>query len=110
MQSDSSSSDETERYINLFTMTHHAIDQEVRDTVSSSRKYTNRDNRFEPHDHLVRDYFAEEPKFDDDFFRIRFRMSRRLFVKIATDLESNFEYFQRRFHSCGKIGFSALQR
>nr|XP_043638000.1 uncharacterized protein LOC122609003 [Erigeron canadensis] len=91
-------------------MAHHALDQEVRDTASSSRKYTKRDNRIESHDRLVRNYFAEEPKLDEDFFRTRFRMSRWLFVKIATDLENNFEYFQRRFDSRGKLGFSVLQR
>nr|XP_043615960.1 uncharacterized protein LOC122587861 [Erigeron canadensis] len=91
-------------------MAHYAIEQDVRDTASSSRKYTNRNNRVESRDHLVRDYFAEEPKFDENFFRTRFRMSRQLFVKIATDLESNFEYFQRRVDGRGKMGFSALQR
>nr|XP_043639611.1 uncharacterized protein LOC122610709 [Erigeron canadensis] len=110
MQSDSSSSDETKRYINLFTMVHYAIEQDVRDTASSSRKYKNRDNRVESHDRLVRDYFAVELKFDEGFFRQRFRMSRRLFLKIATDLESNFEYFQRRVNGRGEMGFSALQR
>nr|XP_043630586.1 uncharacterized protein LOC122601919 [Erigeron canadensis] len=91
-------------------MAHYAIEQDVRDTASSSRKYTNRDNCVETHDRLVRDYFAEEPKFDENFFRTRFRMSRRLFVKIASDLEINFEYFQRRVDGRGKMGFSALQR
>nr|XP_043638500.1 uncharacterized protein LOC122609530 [Erigeron canadensis] len=110
MPSDSSSSDEMDRYVNLFAMAYHAIDQEIRDTASSSRKYTNRDDRMESHDRLVRDYFASEPKFDEGFFRQRFRMSRRLFLKIATDLESNFEYFQRKFDARGKLGFSAYQR
>nr|XP_043629212.1 uncharacterized protein LOC122600513 [Erigeron canadensis] len=91
-------------------MAHYAIEQDVCDTASSSRKYTNRNNRIESHDRLVRDYFAEEPKFDEDFFRTRFRMSRQLFVKIATYLESNFQYFQRRVDGRGKMGFPALQR
>nr|XP_043619867.1 uncharacterized protein LOC122591680 [Erigeron canadensis] len=110
LPSDSSSSDETDRYVNLFAMANHAIDQEVRETASSSRKYTNRYDRIKSHDRLVRDYFASEPKFDEGFFRQRFRMSRRLFLKIATDLESNFEYFQRKIDARGKLGFSASQR
>nr|XP_043608842.1 uncharacterized protein LOC122580639 [Erigeron canadensis] len=110
LPSDSSSSDETDRYVNLFAMAHHAIDQEVFDTASSSRKYTNRDDRIESHNHLVRDYFASELKFDEGFFRQRFRMSRWVFLKIATDLERNFEYFQRKFDARGKLRFSTYQR
>nr|XP_043620883.1 uncharacterized protein LOC122592661 [Erigeron canadensis] len=91
-------------------MAHYAIEQDLRDTASSSRKYTYRDNRVETHDRLVRDYFAEKPKFDENFFRTRFQMSRRLFVKITTYLESNFEYFQMRVDGRGKMEFSALQR
>nr|XP_043617238.1 uncharacterized protein LOC122589057 [Erigeron canadensis] len=109
-QSDSSSSDETERFINLFTMAHYAIQQDVRDTASSSRTYTRRDDRGESHNRLFRDYFAEEPKFNETFFRQRFRMSRRLFVKIASDLENNFSFFQRKIDARGKWGFSPLQR
>nr|XP_043611583.1 uncharacterized protein LOC122583224 [Erigeron canadensis] len=110
MQSDSSSPDEMERYINLFTMAHYAIEQDVHDTASSSRKYTQRDDCIDSHNRLFRDYFVEEPKFDEGFFRQRFRMSRRLFVKIASDLENNFPFFQRRIDARGKWGFSVLQR
>nr|XP_043611544.1 uncharacterized protein LOC122583183 [Erigeron canadensis] len=91
-------------------MAHYAIQQDVRDTASSSRTYTRRDDRSESHNHLFRDYFAEEPKFNETFFRQRFRMSRRLFVKIASDLENNFSFFQRKIDARGKWGFSALQR
>nr|XP_043637892.1 pumilio homolog 12-like [Erigeron canadensis] len=91
-------------------MAHYAIQQDVRDTASSSRTYTRRDDRSESHNRLFRDYFAEEPKFNETFFRQRFRISRRLFVKIASDLENNFSYFQRKIDARGKWGFSALQR
>nr|XP_043638195.1 uncharacterized protein LOC122609204 [Erigeron canadensis] len=91
-------------------MAHYAIQQDVRDTASSSRTYTRRDDRGESHDRLFRDYFAEEPKFNETFFRQWFRMSRRLFVKIASDLENNFSFFQRKIDARGKWGFSALQR
>nr|XP_043621446.1 uncharacterized protein LOC122593145 [Erigeron canadensis] len=91
-------------------MAHYAIQQDVRDTASSSRTYTRHDDRGESHNRLFRDYFAEEPKFNETFFRQRFRMSRRLFVKIASDLENNFSFFQRKIDARGKWGFSALQR
>nr|XP_043631527.1 uncharacterized protein LOC122602978 [Erigeron canadensis] len=91
-------------------MAHYAFQQDVRDTTSSSRTYTIRDDRLESHNRLFQDYFAEEPKFNETFFRQRFRMSKRLFVKIASDLENNFSFFQRKMDARGKWGFSALQR
>ena len=110
---DSSSDDEQERLERLgkiFAVAQEAIDQEVRDTASSSRRTTKRDSRARTHARLFQDYFCEDPKFDADFFRTRFRMSRELFLKIVGDMESNFEYFQRRFDGRGRIGFSSLQK
>nr|XP_043623690.1 uncharacterized protein LOC122595403 [Erigeron canadensis] len=57
-------------------MAHYAIQQDVRDTASSSRTYTRHDDRGESHNRLFRDYFAEESKFNETFFRQWFRMSR----------------------------------
>ena len=113
LPSDSSSSDEEERVARLatiFAVAQQAIEEEVRDTASSSRCSTKRDARALTHDRLVRDYFNEEPKFDAAFFRTRFRMRKELFLKIVGDMESNFEYFKRKFDSRGRIGFSSLQK
>jgi hypothetical protein len=42
----------------------------------------------EGHNRLMEDYFAEEPKYPLEVFRRRFRMDRRLFLRIADDLSS----------------------
>ena len=41
------------------------------------------------------DYFDENPKFNEDTFRHRFRMSKSLFLKIVSDVEANNEWFSR---------------
>nr|XP_043615749.1 protein ALP1-like [Erigeron canadensis] len=59
----------------------------------AKRKVVNR-NRWTASQKLHRDYFCEEPKYDDYFFEDRYRMPKRLFLKIVHDLESRYEYFQ----------------
>jgi hypothetical protein len=84
---------------------------ELEDSGSSSntRTYIER-NREEAHQKLVRDYFGDDQKFGEFFFRHRFRMTKRLFLKIVHDVESNFEYFQLGFDGRGQRSFSALQK
>ena len=38
--------------------------------------------RFKGHERLMRDYFVEDPVYDARMFRQRFRMSKRLFLRI----------------------------
>nr|XP_043638067.1 uncharacterized protein LOC122609073 [Erigeron canadensis] len=68
---------------------------ELEDTGTSTdtRRYIDRD-REEAYAILMRDYFVEDSKFDEPFFRHRFRMSKRLFLKIVGDIEANFSYFK----------------
>jgi len=73
------------------------------DTASSSdsRTYIER-FREEAHEKLMSDYFVEEPKFGEFFFRQRFRMSKPLFLQIVNDIEARFEYFQEGHDGRGK--------
>nr|XP_043620059.1 uncharacterized protein LOC122591900 [Erigeron canadensis] len=79
------------------------------DTGSSTDtcRYIDR-NRLEAHETLMRDYFVEDSKFDEPFFR--FRMSQRLFLKIVNDIEARFAYFQERYDGRGKKCFTVLQK
>ncbi|XP_022030052.1 uncharacterized protein LOC110930972 [Helianthus annuus] len=43
------------------------------------------------------DYFAENPVYTDEMFRRRFRMSRRLFLRIANDLANYDPFFTLRW-------------
>ena len=62
------------------------------------------------YDRLVADYFADEPLYSTKVFRRRFRMSRRLFLRIADDM-ANFEpFFTLRYDARGKRGFTTLQK
>nr|XP_043618318.1 uncharacterized protein LOC122590043 [Erigeron canadensis] len=58
----------------------------------------------------MRDYFVEDSKFDEPFFRHRFRMSKRLFLKIVGDIEAKFSYFQEGYDARGKKSCTALQK
>nr|XP_043618970.1 uncharacterized protein LOC122590855 [Erigeron canadensis] len=66
--------------------------------------------RVEANDRLMRNYFSENPTYNERLFRQRFRMSKRLFFKISGDLEAEYPYFQQRYNASGKLGFSAIQK
>ena len=60
---------------------------------------------------LIQDYFANNAKFTDDQFIRRFRMSRALFLKIVTDLESKYDFFSKLlFDARMQKSFTALQK
>nr|XP_043615681.1 uncharacterized protein LOC122587565 [Erigeron canadensis] len=78
-------------------------------TTRSKRKVVNSD-RWEAGERLFRDYFSDEPKFDDEFFEDRYRMPKRLFLKIVHDLESRYKYFQEGYDGRMKNSFTAIQK
>jgi hypothetical protein len=43
-------------------------------------------------------------------FRRRFRMSKRLFLRISGDLENAFPYFQQKPDARGNMGFTSIQK
>ena len=74
---------------------------EEEDTAKSTRKSVKRD-RIGAAERLHRDYFCEDPKFDDQFFEDRYRMPKSLFLKITHDIESRFEFFQEGYDTRAK--------
>ncbi|KAJ9558191.1 hypothetical protein OSB04_012805 [Centaurea solstitialis] len=66
--------------------------------------------REDGHDKLVADYFSDNPVYNDEDFKRRFRMSRRLFVRIVSDLEREFDCFKQQWDARGVKGFSPLQK
>ncbi|KAJ9540578.1 hypothetical protein OSB04_027084 [Centaurea solstitialis] len=66
--------------------------------------HKNRD-REEGHDKLFADYFSDNPVYNDNDFSRRFRMTRRLFLRIVGDLENEFDFFKQ-----GVKGFSPIQK
>lgn len=59
---------------------------------------------------LMRDYFNVTPVFSELMFRRRFRMSRRLFCRIAKTLGENDPYFTQRRDCTSKLGISPYQK
>ncbi|KAJ0870022.1 putative harbinger transposase-derived protein [Helianthus annuus] len=82
---------------------------ELLDTASSSKKNVRRD-RVGGHETLMADYFVENPKFNADIFRQRFRMSKSLFLKIFNNVEANNEWFQEGLDGRMKKSFTTLQK
>jgi hypothetical protein len=62
------------------------------------------------HERLVEDYFAAEPLYAESMFRTRFRMNRRLFLRIVDALGKWSPYFTYRADCAGRIGLSPLQK
>ena len=62
------------------------------------------------HERLVEDYFAAEPLYPESMFRTRFRMNRRLFLRIVDALGQWSPYFTYRADCAGRIGLSPLQK
>ncbi|XP_035842050.1 uncharacterized protein LOC118488798 [Helianthus annuus] len=62
------------------------------------------------HELLIRDYFSENPVYNENLFRRRFRMSRRLFLRVVEDLQNSFEFFQQRRDAREVLGFSGIHK
>ncbi|XP_035834277.1 uncharacterized protein LOC110883120 [Helianthus annuus] len=73
------------------------------------RGYIERDRRG-AHDRLMKDYFDEEPTYSNEMFRRRFRMSKRLFLRIVHDLEANYDFFKQKADARGELGFTGIQK
>ena len=80
-----------------------------REPEKNKRGYIERDRRA-AHDRLMKDYFDEAPTFSNEMFRRRFRMSKRLFLRIVDDLEANYDYFKQKADARGALGFTGIQK
>ncbi|KAF5805829.1 hypothetical protein HanXRQr2_Chr05g0214061 [Helianthus annuus] len=83
---------------------------ELQDTGTSNRRRYIELQREEGHETLMADYFVEDPKYNEDIFRHRFRMSKRLFLKIVSDVEENDPWFVEAPDARGRKGFTPLQK
>jgi hypothetical protein len=62
------------------------------------------------HDIIMRDYFCDNPVYDDVQFRTRFRMSRRLFLKVVEAICAFDSYFVQKPDATGTLGLSSIQK
>ncbi|XP_022041738.1 uncharacterized protein LOC110944383 [Helianthus annuus] len=83
---------------------------QLEDTGTSKKRKTVHRDRVKCHDNLMRDYFVDEPVFNEDIFRQRFRMSKRLFLKILSDVQANNSWFQDAEDASGRKSFTSIQK
>nr|XP_043625751.1 uncharacterized protein LOC122597186 [Erigeron canadensis] len=97
--------------LTVTTMIQAAEDEEdEEDQLSPRRRTVLERRREEAYARLVRLYFAERPVFGVRDFRRRYRMSKRLFLRITNDLEESYPYFQQRMDVREKLGFMPIHK
>ncbi|GKB29215.1 transcription elongation factor SPT6 [Tanacetum coccineum] len=83
------------------------------------RNYIYRE-RVEAEARLMADYFGHRLKYPDYYFRLRYRMSRKLFLDIVSGIENyiethhpfslHFDFFRVRPDATGVLGFSVIMK
>ena len=58
----------------------------------------------------MRDYFVEDPVYDARMFCQRFRISKRLFLRILESVQNYDSYFMQKPDATGQLGLSGLQK
>ena len=71
--------------------------------------FVNRDREAADH-RLFNDYFADNPLYNEDQFRRRYRMRRSLFLRIVDAVKDHDQYFQQRRDHAGRLGLSSNQK
>ena len=74
-----------------------------------SRQYRYRD-RVSGHSRLLNDYFVENPVYNETLFRMRFRLSQPLFLRILHTLQQHNDYFVQRRNAANTVGLSGEQK
>ena len=74
-----------------------------------TRQYRYRD-RVSSHSRLLKNYFVENPAYDETLFRRRFRLSRPLFLRILQTLQQHNHYFVQRRNAANTVGLSGEQK
>ena len=59
---------------------------------------------------LWNDYFSDNPRYNANMFRRRYRMSRSLFLRIVEAVHNHDLYFHQKKDGVGRIGLSPLQK
>uniref|UniRef100_A0A0D2ZUU6 DDE Tnp4 domain-containing protein n=1 Tax=Brassica oleracea var. oleracea TaxID=109376 RepID=A0A0D2ZUU6_BRAOL len=109
----SSSSDEPEQRLNeafddIFEDTYNNI-VEAQPNKQRKHAYIER-NREAGHNRLWNDYFSEDPTFPAHLFRRRFRMNKKLFLRIVHHLSEDVPFFRQRRDATGRFVLSPLQK
>ncbi|KAL4555660.1 hypothetical protein LXL04_038287 [Taraxacum kok-saghyz] len=104
----SDSSDEDEFEVNEFM--YHTIQKRKEPAAVKQRRRAINRNREEGHKQLMRDYFDEDCVYPEEKFEDRYRVSKRVMLRIAHDLSERYPYFTLRYDARGRRGFTTLQK
>ncbi|XP_073063962.1 uncharacterized protein [Primulina eburnea] len=75
----------------------------------TSHVVINRD-RLAAEQRVYNDYFSESPMYNESMFKRRFRMSRRLFLRIMESVQQHDNYFVQKVDALGRPGLSPYQK
>ncbi|XP_022040380.1 uncharacterized protein LOC110942928 [Helianthus annuus] len=84
--------------------------------VAESSQRTTRKRRTTLRNHEVgdariwKDYFSPQPVYPENYFRRRFRMSKKLFNRILEGISQHSPYFTQRYDCSGRKGLSPHQK
>ena len=67
-------------------------------------------HRLEGYCMLYSDYFADAPLHGEKTFRRRYRMSRKLFLRIVNSIREFDNYFKCKMDCTGGLGFTSIQK
>lgn len=86
---------------------------------SHRRRYIRREREV-AEAHLRADYFGDQPKYLEENFRRRYRMSRKLFLEIVEGIETyiethhplpaHFDFFRQRANATGLMSFNVIMK
>ncbi|MFS8013957.1 putative harbinger transposase-derived protein [Helianthus anomalus] len=100
---ESSSDNDT---LNFFVSVYNELDAE---SSRPKKKMVDRD-RIRANEVLMNDYFVENPLYNSETFRDRFRLPKELFLKIVGDIEASEGWFQEGYDARGKPSFTPIQK
>ncbi|XP_035541678.1 uncharacterized protein LOC109020365 [Juglans regia] len=87
-----------------------ADEQSSRHRANRQRSKFIRRDHIQGHECLFGDYFAENPVYFSNLFRMRFQMSRPLFLRIVNEVESYKLYFVQKTNNVGRLCLSSMQK
>nr|KAJ0186232.1 hypothetical protein LSAT_V11C900498710 [Lactuca sativa] len=88
----------------------HTLLSVTQDVIRERGETSHRKKKQAAHELLVRGYFSPDSLYDLSKFEECFYISRNLFLRITSDLERNYEFFQLRLDARGKRGFTTIQK
>ncbi|XP_040987882.1 uncharacterized protein LOC121235613 [Juglans microcarpa x Juglans regia] len=100
-----SSDDELDAVINA-----EADEESSRHRGNRQRRKFIRCDHIQGHKRLFHYYVAENPVYPYNIFRMRFWMSRPLFLRILNEVEAYEPYFVQRKYNAGRLGLSSMQK